>query len=810
MATGKSGKKDPKNPRDEDNGPDEASHLDDQHEIHDEDFQFALKALLEAYQPVLEKEVARAKNPGKLTGEALKDPPDCDDEFALATQIAKTFFTEKVALRLLPAEGREHMGPIDRWRWCFLHLRCCIIFGWLLCRRPQTFRSTIYYLYRYWLCVRRVLGIAPDDRALNEEEREDLNTLVREFAAAYKPYLSDQLATVEFSEGLSAEVLTGEIDCEEGEDEAGAFVERALTMKSVEALLGKEAFEQHRKEPFFWFCRCWCLCAIRFGCCLARASNLVDVLRCLLYFWRCIRDCFRPLICDLTGPEGCTDEELNPKVGGLTIPVEGTATGAFFDHYEIEWRKVESDAGCDDDAGWSSDDVVYPGGGGAGTAPVNSGVLGWLNTTTWSAGAYEVRVCVYQTNGARRCCCTTFSLFKRLVWIDHVGGASVETPPGPFAPKAPIVTGNPGGVVVPVGCCVTVRGSAFVGDCNDRKIKCFDLRYGIGFLPGPNQVGFNPAAYSGSLLDPFGPVCYTPPDESGKRAQWNQVIAGALTTRLVQTEIEILGTTIKVWKLKDFCFNSANGLPPCPDPQHACRSGKYTLLLDVEDTLGNHYYDTQHVWFDNKPIHVEFNGLEGVKSCEDVNLGAFVPGGAPCAAQWPMNLLGIVYDEYIDPADLSYPSDNLDYYSLTITRQGGPSYSVPITPDLVNFHPDPLTGVVDVHKGRKRVGDPGTRCEEAVPGCPAPPHPAKFADMLTKIDLRIFDDGCVGSLGAPFKPPAGFALKRGTCCGYTFQLYAQDRTRSDGGTGLCHRKWSLPWAVCICNDLPHEDEDQPG
>ena len=575
----------------------------------------------------------------------------------------------------------------------------------------------------------------------------------------------------------------------------------------MEALLGREAFEKHREEPFFWFCRCWCLCAIRFGCCLARANNLVDVLRCLLDFWLCIRDCFRPLVCDLTGPEGCTDEELNPSVGGLTVTVEGTATGAFFDHYEIEWRAVESDAPCDDDTGWSSDGVAYPGGGSTGTSPVNAGVLGWIDTTTWSPDAYEVRVCVYPTSGARQCCCTTFRLFKRLVWIDHVANAPVQTPAGPFDPDAPIVTGNPGGIVVPVGCCVTVKGSAFVGECDDRKIKCFDLRYGLGFLPGPDEVGFNPASYIGSLLNPFGPVCYTPPDEPGKRAPWNQVIGRALTTRFVQTEIEILGTTIKVWKLHDFCFDSAGGLPPCPDPQHACRSGKYTLLLDVEDTLSNHYYDTQHVWFDNKPIHVEFDGLEGVESCEDVNMSGFVPAGAPCPTPWPMGLLGIAYDEYIDPADLTYPSDNLDYYSLTITRQGGPSYAVPVTPDLVNFHTDPLTGTIDVHKGRRRVGDPGTRCEESIAGCPPPAHPMKFSDVLTLIDLRIFDAVCVGSLSSPFSPPAGFPLERGTCCGYTFQLYAQDRTRSDGGTGICHRRWSLPWAVCICNDLPPDSRE---
>jgi hypothetical protein len=54
-------------------------------------------------------------------------------------------------MRLLPAQACEMLGPIERWRWCFLHIRCCIIFGWLLCRRQLTFRASNYYFY--WLCL---------------------------------------------------------------------------------------------------------------------------------------------------------------------------------------------------------------------------------------------------------------------------------------------------------------------------------------------------------------------------------------------------------------------------------------------------------------------------------------------------------------------------------------------------------------------------------------------------------------------------------------------------------------------------------
>src|SRR6516225_3802559 len=777
-------------------------------EIHNEDFQFVLKRLLEAYRPVLEEELRRAGAPEELKREALERPPSCEEEIALANRIFENFLTDEVAIRLLSPEGRQQLGPVEQWRWCLLHIRCCIIFGWLVCRGPRTFRAFAYYLYRYWLCVRQALGV-PVSTPPTEEERQDFQTLVRALATAYKPYLTDQLASVEFPAGIPDEVIAGKIDCLEGEEQAAAIFERLLTIETAPALLGKKAFEEHRQHPSFWFCRCWCLCAIRFGCCLAGARSFLDVLRCLIFYRRCLRDCFQPPRCELTAPTGCTEEEANPAAGGLAVTVLGTAAGAFFDHYTIEWRRVEGRT-CDDDANFKGTGVVYPGGTPVGSSPVIGGVLGAINTTALSAGSYEVRVCVYSSAAARVCCCVQFNLFKRLVWIDRVAinpGAPVQTPPGPFVSTAPIVNTNPGGIVVPVGGCVTVKGSAFVGDCDNRQIKCFDLRYGLLCLSGPGEPGFNPAAYFGSLLAPTGPVCYTPPDESLKRAAWNVVIERALTTRLVPVTITLPSppfppnTTIPAYKLQDFCFDSTT-IPSCIDLQHHCASGLYTLLLDVTDTLGNHYYDTQCVWFDNKPISAEFGGLEGLPDCTDLNLSKFVPQGVPCGTCWPMKVVGIAYDEFIDSADMSYPSDNFDFYTISVTRQGGPTYTVPITSTLCppTFGPDPLTGI-------QCVGDPGKRCEGSFPGCPVPPQPAKFHGLLTQLDLRVFDAICAldPSLPSVFRPPPGFALQRGECCGYAFELYVQDKTWSDSFAGGFHRKLTAPWAVCVCNDLPPTD-----
>src|SRR5437762_7789544 len=259
-------------------------------EMQDEDFQFVLKELLAAYQPILEEELERAKSAERLSADVQKVPITCEEEFALANRIFERFFSEQVALRVLPPEGRELLGPVASWSWCLRHIRCCFIFGWLVCRGPRNFRAFSYYLHRYWRCVREMLD-RPVSSPLTHEERTDFGILVEELAGAFKPYLTNQLATVEFSSGIPDEIVGGRIDCYEGLEEICELFERLLTPRMAEALLGKEAFATHVKEPSFWFCRCWCLCAMCFGCCLARARSLREAVRCLRYFFRCLRRC---------------------------------------------------------------------------------------------------------------------------------------------------------------------------------------------------------------------------------------------------------------------------------------------------------------------------------------------------------------------------------------------------------------------------------------------------------------------------------------------------------------------------------------
>jgi hypothetical protein len=806
-------------------------------EMDNEDFQFVLKALVEAYQPILEQQLSLAENPQELQKEAENMPPNCANEIAEANSIFGKFFTADVALRMIPAENRNQLGPIENWRWCLQHLRCCVIFGWLVCRGPRTFRAWAYYVYQYWLCVRESLG-TPVANPPTEAQRQDFRTLVSALAVAYKPYLTDQLASVEFPAGIPDEVLNGQIDCFEGQQDVCTIFDRLLTTDAAQALLGKEAFAARSKDPNFWFCRCWCLCAICFGCCLARARSFNDVYWCLVYFFRCLAECFQPIHCDITAPTGCAVEQPNlPGIppGDVGLEIDGTAAGAFFDHYTLEWRQAATPPlPCSDSTGWSTLGISYPGGGATGATPVVAGTLGWLDTTFLTGGfPYEIRLTVYATSGAQVCqFCIQFTLFADRVWIDHVADAAVQWPPGwfdlPAPPQAQLVDFS--GNKVPVGGCVTVKGSAWVGSCPSQQIACVDLRAAVGWQPGTAEPGFAASLpfYTTELLSPgpppgvsLGPICYTdsnPLVEWMKRAGYNEILAGTAITRCWN----LVGPS-KIYYLWPCCTDSSNLLPGCPDINHHCHSGKYTLLLDVTDTLGNHYYDTQQVWFDNKQIlsniHVAFSGIAGLASCTDLHLGApntpFVPAGAPCGVPWPANLLGVAYDEFIDPADTTSPSDNFDYYTLSITRQGGPTLTVPIAASLVSLYaayavtPPPATNAFN--QGTQRVGDPGTRCEvlAPIPLCPAPAIPPMMAGLLTQLDMRVFDAVCAASVPGPsttppgpYDIPPGFPLERGTCCGYSFQVYLQDKTWSDGYDGGYHYNWSSPWAVCICNDLP--------
>ena len=775
----------------------------------DKDFQFVLKELLSAYHPVLEEELKRAKSPEQLEDEAA-EARNCEEELELANRLFERFASEKVALSYLPEEARKLLGEPQRWRWCLLHIRCCLIFGWLVCRGPRTFRSWSYYLHHYWRCVRQVLG-TPVGKTLTAEEKEDFEVLVGGLAKAYKPFLTNQLATVEYPLGTHEAVIKGETDCFTDEEEICGIFERLFNTETARALLGRATYEKYSQEPFFWFCRCWCLCALCLGCCLARARNIRAIRRCLVEYWRCLRNCFRPLTCELTAPAKCVQEKEFPALGIFRgVEIRGTAAGAFCSHYTLRWR--QSGVGP-----WHSNSIVYPGGAPQGPCGIVGGILGYLKTMPMvAAGLVEIQLCVYSSQPNVAPCCTTifFELQRNLVWITGIEGVQatvpLPSPPAPpgsrvfdqFDPTAQLTVGT---VVKSFGTALRVFGSAVVGGCDGQDIKRYTLSYQQGFTTTTAgawtqfwQVDYNtPFQIDAGMNKVFEreltsawyemPFCFVDPfpvphvvcevaDDYLSAVYWStQVPEGPFPVQFTDPPGLYPDPAVGSW-------NSV----PLASPN--CQSGRYTLRLTVEDTVGNTTDNLRQVWFDNKNIYGKIAQIGAIPSCATINLSTFA-GNADCAKPWPAPLMGLAYDELIEEGNTSNPSDNYGGYTLEIKKDGGSWHSIQIPGPGNPPWGAPFTGT-------SRVGEPGVRCANAVP--PPVGIPPASNGILTMLDMRRLDAVCNPNSGGA---DADLVLQRGECCGFIVYLHVWDTSICPSLSGGSHTIDDY-FPFCICNDLP--------
>jgi len=737
----------------------------------DDAFAVALEELRQVYDAVRNWQEAPGDDAGDDDTARI-----CAAELAQANEIFAKYLTEHAARGLLPAEARELLADEAAWRNCYAHIRCCVIFGWLVCRRFRTFRSFAYYLYHYWICVRRAFG-NPVHNPLTADEHRDFETLVTALAGAYRPYLADQLASVDFPAGIPDELVAGRIDCFEGEEAAAAIFERLLTPEVAPALLGATAFEPNVRQQWFWFCRCWCLCAIRFGCCLAHAHSFAQWKKCLALYQACLRRCFGPLECALNDL-GCASEEPFPAIGANGIEITGTASGGSFSHYVLEWST--------NGVVYHATDFHYPpvpaGGTAQGNSPVFGGVLAVFDTTFKAPGLYFVRITVLSTTGATKVCEAKFELLKKDVRILGVDGHSTmdtgwTDPNARFVETiaaecelSPGVFERPGGTYeVSFGDCLSIQGGAFVGGCESTKVK----QYTIDIKPG-SETDCN----TGGWTTIWGPIEYVTPaqnsftnwrtDFSTLTSYWGpdciipSFASGCAPFR--QPEPNAL--------LYPSCWNSHTG--PC------VLSGLYTLRLTVEDSNGVTYCDLQRIWIDNKRPCAMIR-IDAVPKCADLFISQFATP-ADCGTPWKLPVSGIAYDEYIDPmAPLARPNDNFDYYQVKVTKQGGAAIWLPIQSGPSG----------DCFKGFKRVGDPGVACH-----CdPAHPDPGALFGTLATFDLRAIDPDCSGKLS--YVVPPDFTTPRGECCVYTFEVWAYDRTIRNTGLNWAHDMWP----VKICNDL---------
>ena len=739
----------------------------------DDDFRFVLGELMAAYKPVLEADLARTASPDALIKEALANPPSCEDEFAQAMALFDRFGVEEVATRLLPAAVREQLGSVERWRWCLLHLRCCIVFGWLMCRGPRTFEGSSYTLYRYWRCVREVLG-APIANPPSTAERADFATLVKALAGAYKPFLDDQQASVDFPQAVPERVLSGAIDCFEGSDAATRILERLLSTDTAAALMGRELVAKHRQEPLFWFCRCWCLCAIRFGCCVARARNLRDVFRCLRGYRACLRHCMRPLHCALTAPFGCIRGETDILPGRVLEPVRGDAEGSNFARYLIE---VRSPGGS-----LLSGVVVYPNNlalpdpaAVQGNFAVSGGTLGWVDTRKCAVDAgvelltsttFTITLRVFASDGSevQPPCATSFTLSVDEVYIKQVSTPwSVDF----TNPDEPLRTSN--SALAPLateGGAMHVRGAANVYGCSGEKIR----EYTIWAIPDPTFSFPQPAPFSSvvpggdwrqlthiqfnpvTLAQPTGPdINYTADQVRAYNVLDGDPVPSILTNTwssrseciCVHIDSTLLCTCWNVPSLAPSAFDS-NSLAKQDPLNQQGGTGKFSFLLQVIDTDGNTTYDLQRAWIDNEPIQAAIVGIGNQAPCSDMytltHEGIFKT----------VDIRGYAWDQYIDRSDLAAPtSNNFDRYEVDFFKQGAISPQVQLISSTNTMPPRAL----------------------------ALPAETLATGTLTPWNLQVLD-----AASNPLGLPADQLLGPGEACVYNIILGAWDKTVVNEGT----------------------------
>jgi hypothetical protein len=745
----------------------------DDNEPLDDDFHFVLGELLAAYKPVLAADLQRTESPEALVKEALANPPSCEDEFNQAFALFERFGSDEVAQRLLPAAVREQLGPLERWRWCLLHLRCCIVFGWLMCRGPRGFRGSSYYLWRYWRCVREVLG-APVSNPPTVAERADFSQLVEALAEAYRPYLDDQLANVDFAQGLPDQVLSGQVDCFEDGDANTQILERLLSTDTAAALMGRELIAKHRADPFFWFCRCWCLCAIRFGCCLARARNLRDVFRCLRSYRACLRRCQRPLHCRLTAPTGCIRGETDILPGRILEPIQGDAEGINFGHYLVE---VHSPGG-----NLLSGAVIYPNNLGQpdvaamqGSFSVSGGTLGWVDTRKCAVDAgiellssttFTLTLRVFAANGSelQPPCTGSFSLSVNEVYIKRVSSPwSVDY----TSPAEPLrASDSAASALSSIGGSMHVRGAANVYGCFNEKIR----EYTIWAIPDPTFSEPQPAPFTGivpggdwrlvthiefnpmSIAQPSGPpINYTADQVRASNVLDGDPAPDVLTNVwsarseciCVHIDSTNLCTCWNVPSLAASAFNS-HTLPQQDPPNQQGASGKFSFLLQVIDTAGNTYYDIQRAWVDNEPIQAAIVGIGNQAPCSDMYTQT------PEGVFKTVDVRGYAWDQYIDRNDPTAPtSDNFDSYQVRFVKQGALSPQVVLVNSTNTVPPRAL----------------------------ALPAETLATGTLTPWSLQVLD-----AASNPLGLPGDQLLGPGEACVYNVILEAWDKTVVNEGT----------------------------
>jgi len=464
------------------------------------------------------------------------------------------------------------------------------------------------------------------------------------------------------------------------------------------------------------------------------------------------------LNCDLTKPKDCVHGDPTLLATYVLEPIVGTASGIGFSRYELEVIYASSSIPAAviyaDLAGNPDTTLTF------GNHQVNNGTLGFVDVKQAVIGAgvgfltnasFEVRLHVVGINGSRHTCSRMFQIASARSFIKKVGTAWAHSFTDPNDPLCAVAPPLPH-VVIPasVGGDIYVRGAANAYGCAAEKIAELHL----WAIPDPTFSFVQPANGTPSVVPAGGvqvsEVIYTTDDQRTSNSldgtsDWGDILtyAPGWTTR---TE----------WVIADLFILIPITVPDIVEiPWPTATSGKYTLLLEVMDTVGNTYYDIQRVWVDNNGPTAKITSIGGVEACVDLKLSAYVGTTAEiCGIAWDPPIRGV------DPQ--AAPNDNFSGYSMTFQKNGGAGGTIP-------------------------VATPGVRVPNIWPG------PLALTDegVLADWDIVAALDG--GLAPGPEK------LARGERCAYVIWLGDSDKTLV--GEGPSNHSATHSYAINVINDI---------
>ncbi|HLH37484.1 MAG TPA: hypothetical protein VKX41_22675 [Alloacidobacterium sp.] len=752
--------------------------LNDPTLLQDQDFQAVLNAFLAAYRPFLEKESSLAASAAALIKESQAHPPTCDDEINTAVALFERFYTKDVALRVLPDEGRQVLGNPDQWEWCYRRILCCLIFGWLVCRGPRTFRGFAYYLYQYWRCVRQALG-QPVSVPPTVDEQRDFSTLVKILAAAYAPSIQDQVKDLEYPIDIPKEIVAGKIDCTVDNDATTSVFQRLCTPEASRALFGK-GFEQIGNPVLARNCCCYCVAALEFGCCLGRAKTLLEALRCLEEFFLNLRRCFQPLIAIIDTPPACSSLTFVAACSNLGgIEIDGTAAGAAFTSYTLSY----SAGGPIINTAVVYPDCTRPPVNPSSATPVNGGVLGYLDVDLLPPATTTVTVYldVYGSGGLHLQVSAVYNLAINAIQITAVATVAATVAQDPFNPSPSIIkmvqnVSNPA-FEQSVGGSISVTGSAYTFGCGNQMTQYQLAEFGpaTGAIPLPTPSP-SPTALGGTPL--IAPVIY---DNTPAHPWSSGCFPGPATPNII-----LNGDIVAQWSTESCLLPSPHTIPKISSNLKwaSGASGRYVIFLEVDEgplpslmPVSPAGEDQVVVWIDNYPTVGAITQVGNVVGCGDLHLKDYV--GTTAAIK------GIAWDYPIDvTATQQLPNDNFGSYSLSYQKNGGsmrPFLASDYTPNGAPAGTAPTVRVPNLWQA-------------------APPTLAQ-ASLLASWDIvTALDGGPPPDPNNPCVATNAWQLPRGCRCAYVIELVVGDTTWvGDGGNN--HSTGPILFAVNVINDI---------